>query len=503
MPNKNNNKHHPSNLRTFQLSAIQKLPVLRISKLLPVILLFLALPAKALCPNNPEQFPYVEDASIPFFEDLPFKVVTKRWSAADGTKAYFNQQRSLLNYLAEQTPPESTQSLKVAAAGDLMRTPPNHENFVSDQTKQQLHAYDLVFANLETLVSSNYPNPPNFFFEMNSDPSIVTAFNRTDGSSPFSALSIANNHTYDYPDNAITDTMDFLNSSGIPHNGVRADTNENPYTLIEKNGIRIGFYALTTFVNQAPRLAETNLTLNLLEGLRPIPGENWLPVCDIDLTEIKDALAAMSNDDVDLKIINIHWGYEYEMYPRPLQLQLTRELVAAGADIIIGAHPHVPQPLEVCFVNGSENQLPEALATAQQNEGCLIQTTDAQPRKALIYYSLGNFTSGSPFFWQQLGLLGDFTVVKDLEGKVDWWAPGLNYFFSERSSNSPLDASRQFLTLDEYLQGNCSEESSCPSDITNSVNTLDQHLLGSSLTRSQEWRAIYQNVVNAVRTLLF
>lgn len=496
---KNNNKKRLVTLGfTSKLSSLNPLFLM-----LSLSLALAATPASALCPNLPEQFPYVEEASIPFFEDLPFKVVTKRWSAADGTKSYFDQQRSLLNFLSQQSIPTSEQTLTVAAVGDLMRTPPEHDSFVSAGTKQQLHGYDLVFANLETLVSDSYPNPPNFFFEMNSDPSLVTAFNKSDGSSAFSALSIANNHTYDYPDNAITDTMDFLDAQNIPHTGVQKNAAPASYNLVEKNGIRVGFYAATTFVNQTPRLEDTNLHLNMLEGLRPVPGETWLPVCELDLEPIKNALMTMDEDGVDLKIVNIHWGVEYEMYPRPLQLQITRELVAAGADVIIGAHPHVPQPLEICFVNGAEGQLPADLATAQQGNGCTIQTPDAEPRKALIYYSLGNFTSGSPTFWQQLGLLGDFTVTKDSEGKVDWWAPSLSYFFSERSSSNPLDASRQFYTMDEYLAANCFQEEECSADVLNSLATLDQHLKGSSLSRSEEWRVIYQNLVNAVRTFLF
>lgn len=64
------------------------------------------------------------------------------------------------------------------------------------------------------------------------------------------------------------------------------------------------------------------------------------------------------------KVVNLHWGYEHSAVPAPFQRQLARRLVDAGADLIIGHHPHVPQGEEV-FDNRS------------------------------VYYSLGNFN-----FWQ-------------------------------------------------------------------------------------------------------
>ena len=458
--------------------------------------------AVGACPTPDGQFPYIKDVEIPFYEDLPFKVVTKRWSTSAETKSYFDLQKELLNYHRQQgIETTSTATASVAVLGDLMRIPPNHDEFVSDAANAFLSSHDMVFGNLETLIANSYPNPPRFFFQMNSDPALVTAFNRPDGSSLFTALSTANNHTYDYPDQAILETLEFLDQQGIPHSGVQRSEDEPTLVIVENNGFKVGFYATTTFVNQAGRLEDTELFLNRLQGLRPVPNFTWLPVCELDFSHITAALEAMEAAEVDLKIINIHWGYEYEMYPQPLQMQITRELVAAGADIIIGAHPHVPQPAEICYVNGAEQQLPEALRNKQSNSGCNLTDESGEARKALIYYSLGNFTSAAPMIWQQFGTLGRFELSKDTSGKVDWFSPDFEFFYSDMTTSNILKADRNLYLLDEYLENNCLSES-CPDDILNSAETLENHHWGPSLTTAEEIQVIWQNVINAVREML-
>jgi hypothetical protein len=78
-----------------------------------------------------------------------------------------------------------------------------------------------------------------------------------------------------------------------------------------------------------------------------------------------DILESMlHNSNADRKIVNLHWGYEHTDVPAPFQRELARRLIDAGADLIIGHHPHVPQGYEAY-------------------------------KSKFIFYSLGNFN-----FWQ-------------------------------------------------------------------------------------------------------
>jgi poly-gamma-glutamate capsule biosynthesis protein CapA/YwtB (metallophosphatase superfamily) len=77
----------------------------------------------------------------------------------------------------------------------------------------------------------------------------------------------------------------------------------------------------------------------------------------------------MEQDSVDLKIVFMHWGFEFEFYPDSMIQNFAKKLSDAGADIIVGAHPHVIQPVVY-------------LSRAHQNKP-----------PTLVYYSLGNFCS--------------------------------------------------------------------------------------------------------------
>ena len=70
----------------------------------------------------------------------------------------------------------------------------------------------------------------------------------------------------------------------------------------------------------------------------------------------------MEQEGVDVKIISLHWGHEFETYPTSSQCALAETLVRAGADVVAGSHPHVPQPPEVFLVNGYASSLKTEVA---------------------------------------------------------------------------------------------------------------------------------------------
>jgi len=108
-----------------------------------------------------------------------------------------------------------------------------------------------------------------------------------------------------------------------------------------------------------------------------IPGIAPLDTGKIDLSSLDSILRRMSGDRMDIKIVYLHWGYEHELYPDPEIIKIARELARKGADIIIGSHPHVLQPNEICFINGYHKILYPAV---QDTSGfCLLSDSTGIP----------------------------------------------------------------------------------------------------------------------------
>src|SRR5262249_57551517 len=76
----------------------------------------------------------------------------------------------------------------------------------------------------------------------------------------------------------------------------------------------------------------------------------------LELGRVSEALAGMAADGAEFRIVSLHWGFEFEFYPDPQIVRAGREFVRAGADLVLGTHPHVIQPMEVCCVSAYEKR---------------------------------------------------------------------------------------------------------------------------------------------------
>jgi len=357
--------------------------------------------------------------------------------------AYFREQRRLLEALSAQ--PQRLGDVRLAMVGDLMWIANGWSSFLADDVLEHLNAHDIVLGNLETMIarSIRVSRPVRDFAWRNADPALLTSFRRLDGRNTFTALGIANNHTLDYRDVGIRDTMRFLDEQGILHSGVREDPSDRAYVTFSAGGIRIGFYAATWGLNDGKRRRSSALTINTLEGLAP-EGRS-----EPDLSEIRTVLDAMADDGVDFRIIALHWGFEFELYPTPAVMQVAREVVRAGADLILGTHPHVQQPSEVCFLNGYERTCGEMreLPALRHPTGCILDDAAGRPRKALVLYSLGNFTTVMYTFLCRLGLIQGLSLRRDPRtGFVDWFCPRGR--FVRNLNRDPATGRRRLVFLD-------------------------------------------------------
>jgi poly-gamma-glutamate synthesis protein (capsule biosynthesis protein) len=374
------------------------------------------------------------------------KYRTGKMSAPPEEVRYFDHQRELLCLLRSHEAPSPGQSVRLAMVGDLMWIRRDWDAFLSPEVLDHLNSFDAVLGNLETVISRRFKVPfilPDYF-SYNSHPSLVTSFRRPGGGSTFSALATCNNHTLDRGDPGLVDTLDFLDEQGIRHSGVRRHKDERPYTILNVGGIRVGFHAACWGLNNPASTSQ--LHIEVLTGLAPTVRH------PVDLGAIRRALADMTAEGVEFKVVSMHWGYEFEFYPCPDLMQVGREIIRAGADVIMGTHPHVVQPLEICLVNGYEQRHQAAgLSALERTSGCLIEDHTGMPRKGLIAYSLGNFTTAMYSAQYEIGLVLGLTLQRDAAtGRIDWHLPDMRFVYNTRSH--PAEQGRRLVMLDTYLR---------------------------------------------------
>jgi poly-gamma-glutamate capsule biosynthesis protein CapA/YwtB (metallophosphatase superfamily) len=439
-------------------------------------------------------FVYTPEADLPAYarfraEGLPFgeafwqgfkyvaKYRNKKLSAPAEELRYFDSQRKLLRFLAaEPLDPAHNLRVNLAMVGDIMWVRNDWDTFVSKELLDFMNRFDIVLGNLETIISPNFKVRTFLpdYMTFNSRPGLVQSFKRYSGGNIFTALSIANNHTMDYSDKGILDTIEFLDRNRILHSGAGKDKAGKRYTTFVRNGIKFGFYAATFGLNDQSEAVRTKLSLNILPGLAP---ETDRPV---DISQVKEVLASMAADGIDFKIVSLHWGFEYEFYPSPKTMQVGREIVAAGADVIMGSHPHVPQPSEICYVNGYEKRhgrVQDLQPAMNHPGGCVLKDAGGKPRKALIVYSLGNFTAAMYTFFCEAGVIQPIRVTKnESSGEVDWGLSGYQLVYNLR--RDPETQRRTILPMDDYLRQNCRQKQ-CPADAVESVAFLHRHLKGA------------------------
>lgn len=155
----------------------------------------------------------------------------------------------------------------------------------------------------------------------------------------FDVLNTANNHILDMGLEGIETTLRIMSDHGILAVGTIADRQDfGQGTILVRNGIRIGFAAVTFGLNgHAPPPGEEHrvYTAKLLSKFS-----------GPDLGLLERQIDHCKAQGCDFTVASLHWGYEFEFFPRMRQVAIARELVEHGADAILSHHPHVIQPVE-------------------------------------------------------------------------------------------------------------------------------------------------------------
>ncbi|MDW7672446.1 MAG: CapA family protein [Bacillota bacterium] len=273
--------------------------------------------------------------------------------------------------------PKKPERLRLAVVGDLMVHGPQiraqqqsdgsydfHNNF--DFVRPWLQEADIVLGNLETTFGGaerGYSSFPRF--------NTPDAFGEALKEAGFTAVSTVNNHTIDTGSEGFFRTLEVLKQQGLTAIGTR-DSQEEPYWhLFTENGITLGVTAVSY---ETPR-AYGRRTLNALVIPRDLEGlinSFDYHTLEADLVPVKEQIAAMKEAGADVTVVLIHWGEEYQQRQNPWQARIANALAAAGADLILGSHPHVLQPVRS------------------------IQR-DPESTPSWVVYSLGNFLSNQRF----------------------------------------------------------------------------------------------------------
>jgi poly-gamma-glutamate synthesis protein (capsule biosynthesis protein) len=177
----------------------------------------------------------------------------------------------------------------------------------------------------------------------------------------FDVVQLANNHILDCGEEGIRTTIAQLRADGVEQVGVNeTETDAMRPRITEIAGLRIGWVAHTFSVNFKPFPADKPWIVNMTPmHLMPDP----------DVSGIEAQVRACREAGCDLVFVSLHWGLEFELYPHPDQLRWAHRFAEAGADAVIGHHPHVAQPVE-------------------------IYRPESDPSRTVpILYSLGNLTS--------------------------------------------------------------------------------------------------------------
>lgn len=144
--------------------------------------------------------------------------------------------------------------------------------------------------------------------------------------SKINIVSVANNHMSDYGPESFQDTLDLLDKNNIAHigGGLTREDSLKP-CIMEIQGIKLGFMGF--------REKETRIS-------------NRTDVYTAEIDESISRRIKMLRPMVDWVILSLHFGWEYQSYPSPQDVALCRGFIDAGADIILGHHPHYPQGIE-------------------------------------------------------------------------------------------------------------------------------------------------------------
>ena len=224
--------------------------------------------------------------------------------------------------------PPPPRQVTLAAVGDVMldRSVGASINqkgcaHIIEAVASELKRADITFGNLECPLSTVRPHSPQENLVFRADPKTVKVL----ALGGFDIVSLANNHTLNAGRAGLLQTLTHLEEAGIAYVGAAADKAEGSRPVfIEVDRLKVGFLAYTD--------------LSFAHG-------SYSKI-DEDLGRLQTQIAQAKNK-CDLLVVSYHWGTEYHGRPSQRQVKVAHATIDAGADVILGHHPHVLQGVEI------------------------------------------------------------------------------------------------------------------------------------------------------------
>lgn len=196
--------------------------------------------------------------------------------------------------------------------------------------QKRLASADVTVGNLESTLSDAGPLNPEQGDWFYADPAV-----RADlATAGFDALSLANNHTGDYGDTGLVQTVHRLRTAGFETFGAGRDlaAARRP-AVVKQNGISFGFLGFNAIGET--REAAPGQPGAVSVSMPPRTGP-------LDRAELRRVLGDVRRlaKRVDVVVVMPHWGEQYTNRPWPVQALVARRLADAGADLVVGGHPH-------------------------------------------------------------------------------------------------------------------------------------------------------------------
>ena len=144
-------------------------------------------------------------------------------------------------------------------------------------------------------------------------------------------VTLANNHALDFGTDALVDTLDTLDQAGILHVGAGRNLDEAKEPVIaELKGMKIGFIGASRVIPETSWNATST---------KPGMLVTYDPALTVQEIEKLDEVC-------DYVVVYVHWGIERAEHPEEYQRTMGRQYIDAGADLVVGSHPHVLQGIE-------------------------------------------------------------------------------------------------------------------------------------------------------------
>ncbi len=283
---------------------------------------------------------------------------------------------------AQETPPtDSLLRLNLLFVGDVMGHGPQIKS--AEVIKNEYYDYlpcfqyvrplieqaDLAIGNLEVTLPGK---PPYKGYPSFRSPDDLAYALRISG---FDLMVTSNNHSNDAGKLGVINTISTLKDYGFYQTGTFKNQGDKDlfYPLVVyKNGFKLAFLNYTYDTNGVETRPPTIVNL-------------------IDTTQMKADMALARQFNADAIIVLMHWGLEYQLTESKKQQKLAEKLFDWGADLVIGSHPHVVQPIKTDSVLRADSSFKEVLVT----------------------YSLGNFISNQTKANTDGGIIFEAELVKD------------------------------------------------------------------------------------------